>query len=82
MASVAQKLNYDGLKLLYDYLGPDARASFYGQVLEAKMQMQKKVAVGEIAPNFTVVTPEGKSPLFRESKRKRSLPSARLILYL
>ena len=73
MASVAQKLNYDGLKLLYDYLGPDARASFYGQVLEAKMQMQKKVAVGEIAPNFTVVTPEGKTVSLYDIKGKVKL---------
>ena len=69
----SQKMNGQQTGILYELLGPDARDSFYGKALAAKIQMQQRVAVGEIAPNFTVTTPEGKPISLYDIKGKVKL---------
>lgn len=44
----------------YNLLGERAKASSYGRIIAAHLAEQGKTAVGEVAPDFTVNTPEGK----------------------
>lgn len=48
------------LQKYYDLLGDRAKMSIYGKVVAAQLTEFKKTAEGEIAPDFTVNTPEGK----------------------
>ena len=59
VASAIDQLDYEGLKARYDLLGFAAKATFYGQLVMVSLSQQKTVAVGEIAPNFTVRKWEG-----------------------
>ena len=59
VASAIDQLDYEDLKARYDLLGFPAKATFYGQLVMLALSRQKVVAVGEIAPNFTVKRWEG-----------------------
>ena len=57
--TVQQGLPYEEAKKRFDLLGPDAKASTYGQIVCMTIDLQSKSAVGAVAPNFKVNTPEG-----------------------
>lgn len=59
VASAIDQLDYESLKVRYDLLDFSAKATFYGQLVMLALSRQKAVAVGEIAPNFTVKRWEG-----------------------
>lgn len=64
---------FEYVKERYNLLGPDARASFHGQLLSGYMEMQLKTDVGVIAPDFTVTTPEGNPISLSDIKGKVKL---------
>ena len=55
--TVQQGLPYEEAKKRFDLLGPDAKASTYGQIVCMTIDLQSKSAVGAVAPNFKVNTP-------------------------
>ncbi|MGQ1910215.1 redoxin domain-containing protein [Marinifilum sp. RC60d5] len=44
----------------FNVLGEDAKSSTYGVMIKEKIDVLKKVAIGQAAPDFTLNTPEGK----------------------
>lgn len=59
---VASKLyNYDldQLNEIYNLFGANAKASAPGQKINERIQKLSTVAIGKVAPNFTMNTPEG-----------------------
>nr|WP_320117158.1 TlpA disulfide reductase family protein [uncultured Marinifilum sp.] len=44
---------------VFNVLGEDAKTSTYGVMIKEKIDVMKKVAVGQAAPDFTLNTPEG-----------------------
>lgn len=58
------------LKALYELLGEQARNSMYGQVIAARLRELGRTAEGEIAPDFVVYSPEGKSIRLHDIKAK------------
>lgn len=59
--SSAMQTSAEELREFYDLLGERARTSVYGKMIVAQLAELERVAVGKIAPDFTVYTPEGKS---------------------
>jgi thiol-disulfide isomerase/thioredoxin/aromatic ring-cleaving dioxygenase len=49
------------LKEVYDLLGENARTTVYGQQLLALVKQKEHLAVGNVARDFTMTTPEGKT---------------------
>lgn len=55
------KMRFERLKPMYDRLSEEMKNSPYGQVITQRYRDAKITAVGEIAPDFTLLTPEGDS---------------------
>ena len=49
----------EGLRSKYDLLGEAARATVPGKRIAAALEQYGKLAVGEVAPNFTTEKPDG-----------------------
>ena len=49
----------EGLRSKYDLLGEAARATVPGKRIAAALEQYEKLAVGEVAPNFTTEKPDG-----------------------
>ena len=54
-------MRFERLKPMYDRLSEEMKSSPYGQVITQRYRDAKITAVGEIAPDFTLLTPEGDS---------------------
>ena len=71
---IASKLpqSLDEVKLAerYDALGEKAKATSYGKQIAADLEMMQKVAVGEIAPNFSAPLADGGVLSLHETKAK------------
>ena len=71
---IASKLpqSLDEVKLAerYDALSEKAKATSYGKQIAADLEMMKKVAVGEIAPNFSAPLADGGVLSLHEAKAK------------
>lgn len=71
---IASKLpqSLDEVKLAerYDALSEKAKATSYGKQIAADLEMMKKVAVGEIAPNFSAPLADGGVLSLHETKAK------------
>jgi thiol-disulfide isomerase/thioredoxin len=73
---VYQKINsigIDELTALYHSLGDYAKASTFGKLTEEHINKIRAVAIGQIAPNFTLNTPEGKPLSLHDIKGKVKL---------
>ena len=55
------KMRFERLKPMYDRLSEEMKNSPYGQVITQRYRDAKITAIGEIAPDFTLLTPEGDS---------------------
>jgi peroxiredoxin len=51
----------EGMKEMYNLLGEKGKATKYGKLIEEQIQQMERVAIGQIAPDFKVVTPAGDS---------------------
>ncbi|MBC5621400.1 TlpA disulfide reductase family protein [Butyricimonas hominis] len=49
----------EGLRSKYDLLGEAARATIPGKRIAAALEQYEKLAIGEVAPNFTTEKPDG-----------------------
>jgi alkyl hydroperoxide reductase/ thiol specific antioxidant/ mal allergen len=49
----------EGLRSKYDFLGEAARATVPGKRIAAALEQYEKLAIGEMAPNFTTEKPDG-----------------------
>ena len=49
----------EGLRSKYELLGEAARATIPGKRIAAALEQYEKLAVGEVAPNFTLAKPDG-----------------------
>ena len=49
----------EGLRSKYDLLGEAARATVPGKRIAAALEQYEKLAIGEVAPNFTTEKPDG-----------------------
>lgn len=61
------------LQELYNLLGERAKASIYGKIIAAQLTELGRIAVGKLAPDFTVNAPDGKSISLYEIKAKVKL---------
>lgn len=64
------RMRFDRLSPLYDLLSEEVKQSPYGQIVTQRYQDAKITAVGEIAPDFTLLTPEGDSLSLHSLKAK------------
>ncbi|MCQ4872096.1 TlpA disulfide reductase family protein [Butyricimonas paravirosa] len=55
------RMRFERLKPMYDLLSENMRQTPYGQIIMRRYLDAKITAVGEIAPDFTLCTPEGDS---------------------
>ena len=55
------QMEYEQLKERYNLLGEKAKASAQGKAIAAQIAKLESTAIGQIAPNFTITTPEGES---------------------
>ena len=65
-----QSLDEVKLAERYDALSEKAKATSYGKQIAADLEMMKKVAVGEIAPNFSAPLADGGVLSLHETKAK------------
>ena len=61
IASAMGQMEYEQLKERFALLGENAKASTQGKAIADQIAKLEKTAVGQVAPNFTVTTPEGES---------------------
>jgi len=61
------------LKAKFDALGPRAQASNLGKKIAERLQKLVRSGVGDLAPNFTLSTPEGKALNLYDIKGKVKL---------
>lgn len=73
LASLMDQLDYEDLKARFNLLGFNGKSSFYGQLFAARVMQQRSVAVGELAPDFTVPTSRGDTIRLHELKGKVKL---------
>lgn len=73
IASAMGQMEFDQLKERYALLGANAKATTHGKAIAEQIAKQEKTAVGQIAPNFTVTTPEGESISLYDIKGKVKL---------
>lgn len=59
VASNMGGMDAEELAAKYEILGPDAKATTYGKKIAERIQKLSAVAVGQVAPDFTLNTPEG-----------------------
>ena len=72
VSSMGQK-EYEQLKERYNLLGEKAKASAQGKAIAAQIAKLESTAIGQIAPNFTITTPEGESISLYDIKGKVKL---------
>jgi peroxiredoxin len=51
----------DELRKTYNILGEKGKATKYGKLIEERIRQMEHTSVGQIAPDFTLVTPQGDS---------------------
>ncbi|MCR9010656.1 TlpA disulfide reductase family protein [Gabonibacter chumensis] len=59
VAAMMGEMELEALKGKYALLGENAKATIPGQKIAQHIARQESVAIGQIAPNFTLDTPEG-----------------------
>ena len=57
--SNAQQMDYETLKGRFELLSDRVKATEWGKPLSARLEAMSKSAVGQIAPDFTLPTPDG-----------------------
>ncbi len=67
------QMEYEQLKERYNLLGEKAKASAQGKAIAAQIAKLESTALGQIAPNFTITTPEGESISLYDIKGKVKL---------
>ena len=67
------QMEYEQLKERYSLLGEKANASAQGKAIAAQIAKLESTAIGQIAPNFTITTPEGESISLYDIKGKVKL---------
>ena len=67
------QMELDDLKARFALLGENAKASTHGKSIAAQIAKLEQTAVGQIAPNFTVTTPEGEAISLYDIKGKVKL---------
>lgn len=67
------QMEYEQLKERYSLLGEKAKASAQGKAIAAQIAKLESTAIGQIAPNFTITTPEGESISLYDIKDKVKL---------
>ena len=67
------QMEYEQLKERYNLLGEKAKASAQGKAIAAQIAKLETTAIGQIAPNFTITTPEGESISLYDIKGKVKL---------
>ncbi|MDE5611032.1 MAG: TlpA family protein disulfide reductase, partial [Odoribacter sp.] len=60
IASKMSGMEAEELKASFEKLGPNAQASELGQKIAERMDKLSAVAIGQVAPDFTLNTPAGK----------------------
>ena len=73
IASGMGQMEYEQLKERYNLLGEKAKASAQGKAIAAQIAKLESTAIGQIAPNFTITTPEGESISLYDIKGKVKL---------
>lgn len=63
-------LNYSELKEKYDLLGKGAKESEWGKVVSERCRKLQEIVPGNMAPDFTLETPEGKTLSLHKVKSK------------
>ena len=67
------QMEYEQIKERYNLLGEKAKASAQGKAIAAQIAKLESTAIGQIAPNFTITTPEGESISLYDIKGKVKL---------
>ena len=67
------QMEYEQLKERYSLLGEKAKASAQGKAIAAQIAKLESTAIGQIAPNFTITTPEGEAISLYDIKGKVKL---------
>ncbi len=67
------QMEYEQLKERYNLLGEKAKASAQGKAIAAQIAKLESTAIGQIAPNSTITTPEGESISLYDIKGKVKL---------
>ena len=67
------QMEYEQLKEKYALLGEKAKATAHGKAIAAQIAKLESTAIGQIALNFTVTTPEGESISLYDIKGKVKL---------
>ena len=67
------QMEYEQLKERYNLVGEKAKASAQGKAIAAQIAKLESTAIGQIAPNFTITTPEGESISLYDIKGKVKL---------
>lgn len=65
-----RNLDYAQLSGKYDLLGKEMKQTEWGKMITARYENRDRIAVGNIAPDFTLDTPEGEKVSFYEVKAK------------
>lgn len=73
VASEAGSLNVEELEEKYAQLGENAKATEPGMQIADRIQKLKAIAIGQVAPDFTLNTPEGKPVSMHSIKGKVKL---------
>ena len=73
IASGMGQMEYEQLKERYNLLGEKAKAGAQGKAIAAQIAKLESTAIGQIAPNFTITTPEGESISLYDIKGKVKL---------
>ena len=67
------QMEYEQLKERFNLLGEKAKATAHGKAIAAQIAKLESTAIGQIAPDFTVTTPEGESISLYDIKGKVKL---------
>ena len=67
IASGMQQMDYVSLKTLYDMLGENVQANFYGQLIARQLMALKQIEPGSVGPDFQGVTAAGETQNIRLS---------------
>ena len=73
IASGMGQMEYEQLKERYNLLGEKAKAGAQGKAIAAQIAKLESTAIDQIAPNFTITTPEGESISLYDIKGKVKL---------
>ncbi len=57
---MGMRADLEKMEDLYNTLSPNVQESVYGKRMKERIEVLKRVAIGEVAPDFTLDTPEGK----------------------